>query len=208
MMQQIQFGIRRAGPAGVCAVAMLLLVPATGSATKFGADLRNNDSSVVQPANAGHTCAEASDGDTNGPCTRMPYEFNSSLPNKAPRDGKLKKLKLVALDPGTFQLYLGRAKNLSGGGKGKLTRKGPKIQYQGDQGGTPGYDIESFSLGGLKVKKGDRIAIEANGFSAETCNSGGDRALLFDPPLDLGDPFATADARDDSCTYLLQLIYK
>jgi hypothetical protein len=190
-------------------VAALMVAPALGSAAaKFGADLRNPGGSVVQPANAGHTCEESGDGAIGGPCTRMPYDFDSDLAAKAPKDGKLKALKLVALNPGSFRLYLGRATKLDGPGKGRLTRRGPRIAYEGDDDGTPGYDIETFRLGLLKVKKGERMALKGDAFSAETCNGGNERALLFDPPLGLSDPLSKADARDDSCTYLLQLIYK
>jgi hypothetical protein len=193
---------------GLAATALLALPASTGAVAKFGAKLTENGS-AVEPA-GGNDCQSSSGLVLNpGACTRISYKFIDPGPiqgnSKAPKDGRLKALKLVANDPGDFRFFLAKTKDLNssaGTGKGKVTRRGPNIAYDGT------FDVETFGLGGLKVKKGERIAINGDHYDAERCTPGGNRQLLFQPPLALSDPFTSADASDDSCTMLVQVVYK
>jgi hypothetical protein len=201
-------------PLAACLLAAgLLAFPASAVAVaKFGAKLKNANGSVVEPA-GGNDCQSSSDLVLNpGACTRMPYRFIAPGAvqgnSKAPKDGRLKALKLVANDPGQFRFFLGRTKNLNPGagtGKSRATRRGPNIVYQGSE--AP-YTIETFGLGGLRVRKGERIAIKGDHYDAERCTQSANRQLLTQPPLTLGAPFTEADASDNSCTMLVQLVYK
>jgi hypothetical protein len=201
-------------PLAACLLtAGLLAFPAwAGAATKFGAKLRNANGSVVEPV-GGNDCQSSSDLVLSpGACTRIPYRFIDPGAiqghSKAPKNGRLKALKLVANDPGQFRFFLGRTKNLNSGagtGKGKVTRRGANIVYDGSE--AP-YTIETFGLGGLRVRKGERIAIRGDHYDAERCTQAGNRQLLFQPPLTLNAPFALADASDNSCTMLVQVVYK
>jgi hypothetical protein len=202
---------RARGPsliAGAVLVAGLLAVPGTGLAsTKFGADVNKN----LQPSNAnvnGQTCKQADSSLGTGPCTRVAVQFPDGAVQgntKAPKDGKISRIRLIAAGEGHFAPYVAKAKDINGnGGKAKVTDKGKEINYQGDNSGPP-YTVEHFHTH-LKVKKGEYLAIKAKRTSMLRCNSGGVRQLLFEPPIDVGDPFDHSDGTDD-CELLIQGVY-
>ena len=192
------------------ALAVSLVAPASGLAVKkFGADLRNSNGTVRQPNVSinGDSCHDADSSLGSSRCTRVAVNFDRAAQDnkKAPRDGRLKKLKLVASGPGQFVPYLARARDIDGnGGKARLRKKGATIHYDGDHNAP--YTIESFPFH-QRVKKGDYLGIKATRTSALSCTSGGVRQLLFEPPLPFGGSLQHSDGTDD-CVLLLQAVYR
>ena len=199
------------------ALGALMLVPASGLArTKFGAKLRANGN-VVEPTEpaGGRSCKQSDPDLSNDPCTRVAVRFHETGAVqghvKAPRKGKLRKLKIVASGPGSFTPYLARVKDLDTGldsGKARVKKKGHRIEYEGDN--TAPYTIEKFPFR-KRVKKGDYLAIKSDKTSLLQCETddvlGSLDQLLFQPPLALGDSFEPNDGSDD-CTLLTQAVYK
>jgi hypothetical protein len=188
----------------------LMVAPASSFAAKFGSDLKNNDGSVTQPANSApaHYC----DPTPGHPCTRVAVAFGDTGAAgghvTAPRDGVIKKIKLVAGTPGHFRLQLAKVKNLAlgpGTGKAKVVEQGPRINYGSSVDGLD-YDIQTIHVH-VPVKEGEYLAIKSKRTSTLKCQSGSTEQLLFQPPLALGGPFEWNDT-DDDCTMLLQAVIK
>jgi hypothetical protein len=190
----------------VAALALLAL-PAQGMASaKFGAKLTPD----VQPSNASqpHSCSP--DEDVTGPCTRVLMDaYGRPDQPTAPKRGKIKRIRLIAGAPGTFQLQIVKAKAATQ--EAKLVRNGPVINYQGQDYADPetdpdSYKIESFKVN-VPVKKGQSLAIRSSETSMLRCSSGGPNQLIFTPPLSLGSPFQTA-TDTDGCWLLLEAVIK
>jgi hypothetical protein len=191
-----------------------VVLPASGFATKkFGAKLRNPDGTVTQPTAVvnGFSCFDADPDLTVAPCTRVALRYGDTGAVqghvKAPRNGTLKKLKIVASGPGEFKPFLARVKDVDSGsrtGNARVHSKGSMRTYLGDD--TPPYTIESFRYS-VHVRKGDRLAVKSERTNFETCQTGSLEQLLFQPPLALNDPFEPSDG-DDDCTLLIQAVYK
>jgi hypothetical protein len=186
--------------------SLALIVPATGFALKFGAKLRNPDGSVIQPTapKGGFSCKQADSSLGNGQCTRVAVGFDRGSPGnhvKAPKNGVIKKINVVASGPGKFRLFLDRVR---GGNEAKARKKGPSLSYSGDS--TAPYTIEHLPVH-LRVKRGDYLSIQARRTSMLSCTSGSVRQLLFEPPLAVGNPLKAADGTDD-CSLLIQATYK
>jgi hypothetical protein len=198
------------GLAAVTAIAGLLAVPVAGQAkTKFGADLTNNDGSVEQPTTEKNCQQDANPLDSTKKCDRIAVSYGSAINDnfKAPKNGTIDKLKLVALHKGSFKFELGDVKNLNGDtGKGKITDHGDKIAYKSSIDG-PDYKIQTFNVN-QPVKKGDYLAIKSRKTSMLQCNSGSTRQLLFQPTLPVGGPFESNDGHRSTCTLLLQAVYE
>ena len=123
--------------------AVALAIPASASAESFGSKLTPN----IQPSNAGvkgHPCVQ---GDP-GACTRVMmegYTNGSGVGSpKAPHDGTIDKLKIIAQGPGKFRPALAKAK--PNAEQARLTYRGSQIEYDGQQGGGMDYDIETFDV--------------------------------------------------------------
>jgi hypothetical protein len=198
--------MRRGLLLAAAALSLALVVPATGLAAKFGGKLRNTDGSVIQPTapRAGYTCKQADSSLGNDPCTRVAVSFDKGSPGgnaKAPKDGIINKINVVASGPGHFRLFVARVR---GGNRAKVRKKGPAMTYTGDH--SAPYTIEHLPLH-LRVKKGDYLSIRTKRTSMLSCTSGSVRQLLYEPPLALGDPLETANGTDD-CSLLIQAVYK
>ncbi len=182
----------------VASVAMV--GAANASAVSFGADVTPD----TQPSNASqaHPCDYAAPG------TKCTWVLNDAYGNaggeKAPQSGKLKSIKLVAGEAGSFKLQLVKVR---GDGSAKVLAQGPKVTYEGqDPAMDPEdpYNVEKFKLDNpMPVQQGAQIAIVAKKTSTLRCSSGGDNTLLFDPPLEVGNPFA-APTNDDGCWMLIE----
>lgn len=196
--------------AGVLTVALAL--PTAGQAkTKFGAHLTNNDGSTEQPTTKRNCQQDANALDSTKKCDRIAvrYQDTGAVQGhiKAPRKGTLRRIKLVALNKGSFRLELGRAKSLNGSdGKGRIVRRNKTIHYKSSVDGN-GYKIQTFRIK-MKVKKGDLLAIRSNSTSMLQCTSGSTEQLLFQPLLPVGGPFVDNIGHRSNCTLLLQAIYK
>jgi hypothetical protein len=182
-------------------VAALMAVPASGfAATSFGAKLNQ----TIQPSNS--LPAQACVMGMPQQCTRIEMDaYNNAGHERAPKDGVIKKVKLIAGGPGHFKLQIAEAKPDKD--KGRVVRNGPRIDYNGqpnNQGLT--YDVESFPVH-VPVEKGQYLAIKAKKTSMLRCSSGGPNQFLFQPALSPGGPFKTL-SYTDGCWLLLQAVYQ
>jgi len=194
-----------------CAAAAIALLGFTASAqalTKFGSDLHNKDGSVVQ-ANGTRNCQQDANAlDASKPCDRVAVQFlDTGSPSgniKAPKDGVIKRLNLVAQNKGSFKFELAKVKKFHGGdnGKAKIVDRGDKIKYKKD----PSH-IQTFHVN-QKVSKGDYLTIKGKKTSLLRCQSGSTEQLLYQPVLGLKDPFTSNIGHRSNCTLLLRAVYK
>lgn len=124
--------------------------------------------------------------------------------HKAPATGVIKRIRVIAADPGTFTFYLARAKAALE--QGKVVKKGPVITVEGQPDPNEPYVIEVFDVN-VPVKINDQIAIKSRRTSALRCSSGGSNILEFQPPLVVGDPFEDSSA-GDGCWLLIEAVIK
>jgi hypothetical protein len=167
---------------------------------RFGAKLTTN----LQPSNAGpaHICDVS---DAPEPCTWVMNKAQDRLNGeKAPMNGVIRKIRLIAAVPGQFQLQFVKFHS----GHGKAVKNGPVINYQGqpDTATAGGYVIEVFPVN-ITIKQGWRLAAKASSLSTLRCNSGGPAVYQFVPPLVVGAGFRDPDS-DDGCMLLLEAQYQ
>lgn len=112
---------------------------------------------------------------------------------KAPRDGTIGKIRLIACDAGTFVLQIARAKPSAD--SARVVQSGPLINYKGDKKNCKGnnFAVEEFNVD-VPVRSGDYLAVVANRVSF-LYNASGDGSLPFFPPLPDGGP--TREASND-----------
>jgi hypothetical protein len=203
---------RRAGLIAAFACLVLAVVPAVGQAkapVRFGAKLN----STVQPSNSlpGLTC--------NGPET--PLVGCSMILNEAygrpdggelaPRNGTIKKIRLIAGGPGSIRLQIEKVNRatLFGSNEARAVWYGPQIHYQGQTEANfedDNYRVESFPVD-IPIKKGQQLGLRGQITSMIRCSSGGDNTLIYTPPLFLGGPF-TAATNTDGCWLLMEAVIK
>jgi hypothetical protein len=186
-------------------VAVVLVAPSSApAASKFGAKL----SKVVDPigASPAHQCLPAAGG-----CTRagVAYTHTGAVGGnvKSPESGKIKRIRLIAATPGNFRFFLVKLRDFdpaAGTGLGRAKRKGPRIEYDGT--GLTSKPIEHFEVG-VKVKRGEFLAIKSRKTSALDCTSTTPQQLVFQPPLGLGGGFVASRAFD-TCQLLVQAVVK
>jgi hypothetical protein len=185
----------------LCAAGVALLSAQASGATRFG--------SVVTPqtdpanAGAGRFCRETNKSKMcswvmtlarNAPVSRV----------RAPKDGIVDKIRLVACAPGTFVLQVARANTTTD--QASASRSGPVINYRGDPNrcNNPPHVVEVFPVN-VEVKRGDRLSVVATRVGFLYC-AGDQGSLLFDPPL--ADGAAARTAFDDGdCIMLLEAEY-
>jgi hypothetical protein len=181
------------------AVAAMVGGPATASAASFGADVEPD----VQPSNAGtpHKCS----GFEGKTCTWVLNDaYGHPGHEKAPKDGKLKKIKLIAGAPGSFKLQLVKVNKQQ---RAKVVTQGPRIHYQGqDNPNSNTYKVEKFGVD-VPVHKGEQLAIKTKRTSTLRCSSGGDNTLLYNPALKVGNALQSLGS-DDGCWMLIEGVVK
>jgi hypothetical protein len=189
-----------------------LALPASGlAATTFGARLVRNGMGV-QPANAGYDSCHFADPMLSGAsCTRVAVQFGDigaiGGNSNAPKNGTIKEIKLIAATKGVMVPYVAEVKGFnpgSGKGRAKVTAKGPTIHYKSSIHGYK-YKVQTFHVK-IKVSKGEYLGIKAKKTSMLRCTSGSTEQLLYQPPLQIGNPFAGAGGTDD-CVLLIQAVY-
>jgi hypothetical protein len=196
-----RFGAALAGAAVVAVVAM----PSSAlGASKFGAKL----SKVIDPVGASpaHQCLPAAGG-----CTRagVAYTHTGAVGGnvQAPESGKIKRVRLIAATPGNFRFFLLKLRDLdltTGTGLARAKRKGPRIEYEGN--GFTTKPIEHFKVG-VKVRKGEFLAIKSRKTSTLDCTTTTAQQLVYQPPLGLGGGFVASRAFD-TCQLLIQAVVK
>jgi hypothetical protein len=203
---------RRAGIIAAFACLALAVVPATGMAkapVRFGSALNP----TVQPSNSlpGLTC--------NGPetplvgCTMILNEAYGRPDGGelAPRNGTIKKIRLIAGGPGSIRLQIEKVNRatLFGSNEARAVWYGPQIHYQGQTEANfedDSYRVESFPVD-IPIKKGQQLGLRGQITSMIRCSSGGDNTLIYTPPLFLGGPF-TAATNTDGCWLLMEAVIK
>ena len=180
----------------------LAAVPAA-DAVRFGAKL----DSTVQPSNAesAHPCDQAY---PNYRCTWVMNEAYGRPDggHKAPRRGKIRRIRLIAGEAGQFRLQIVRARATDSGFEGKVIRNGPVIRYDGQPDPDEPYAVEVFRVR-IPIRRGQRLAIRTRKTSTLRCSSGGPNTLLFHPPLRVGAGFRD-NTGDDGCWLLLEAVVR
>jgi hypothetical protein len=179
----------------------------THKPTEFGAKLTKN----IQPSNSAqaHSCKETTGH--KGSCTRILMEAYGRPDGgeKAPRDGTLKQIKLIAGTHGSGIIEIARVKPDSiknNTGRAELVQKGPTIHYNGQADpNAETFTVETFPVN-LPVKKGDYLAWQSTATSTERCESGGASQLVYQPKLTKADGFKKAPFHD-GCFLLLEGVY-
>ena len=184
-------------------VLMAQSVAVEAAPVRFGSKLTNSNGSVVQPANAPREC-DVTGPNEGDPCTVVSLRakgYNVGTKEKAPKDGTIHKVRLVAAHAGSFRLYFAKAH--PGSDEAKVVKKGPVISFNGDN--SSPYTIEVKNVN-ISVKKGWYIAVKDSRFETVTCTSGSQVLMEFQPPLVVGNPYQTEDDHN-GCYLLVQLQY-
>lgn len=203
--------VRRTGiVAAITAVAMMV-APASGMAAapvKFGAKLNP----TVQPSNGspGLRCSQEALGAT---CTMIQNEAYGRPDGGelAPRTGTIKRIRVIAADPGSFRPQIAKVKRstLFGTNEAKVVYTGPLLTYSGqteanEESGQ--YKVETFNVN-IPVKTGQQLALRGNISSMVRCSSGGDNTLIYTPSLLAGKPFKAA-SETDGCWILMEAVIR
>lgn len=174
-------------------LGLLAIAPAAQAAkANFGADL----SSPVTPVAMPEPC-NLMPGD---PCTRVPVYYDSpphaGMVPFAPADGVIKKIKLVAANPGKVKIQLAKVKGADPlTAQAKIKRNGPKLSYQGTGA------VEVFKVH-IPVKSGEWLAFKSKYADTLQCGSGFDSEAQFQPTLPVGGPLTASTGAAD-CTHLI-----
>jgi hypothetical protein len=193
----------------IVATALLMLfatVSTAAGATRFGSKLTND----VQPSNGQppHSCIDPADPPFPT-CTWVMGEAyqRANGGHKAPRNGTIDKVRVIACEPGSFRLQLAKLKPALE--RAKIVRNGPQVQYQGDPDGCDDevYKVSVVNVPNFHINKGEVIAIKTKRTGALRCSSGGDNIFEFySPPLPVGGNFRDATGTD-GCWLLVELQY-
>jgi hypothetical protein len=131
---------------------------------------------------------------------------------KAPRNGTIRKVRLISCVAGSFRVQVARARPFAGeDGEAKIVRQGPTIHYAKDNqpggcGGGPdgdNYKIQSFGVN-FHVNRNDLIAVKGTkvGFMN---NSGSGPSMKFRPALPVGGSYR--EANDTTGSLLIEFVY-
>ncbi len=188
---------RRAVAGAVATALAALAIPATSlGADTFGAHLTKQ----TQPSNGApaQPCVFGSPG----VCTRIEMDaYGDPGHERAPHDGRIKQIRLIAATPGHFKLQLAEAKPNKD--KARVVAQGPRIDYASSGNGP--YTVQKFPVD-MHVERGDYLAAKGKKSSMLRCSSGGPNQFLFQPALSVGGPFQTLDYTD-GCWLLLEAVY-
>lgn len=199
--------VTRTGVLAAVAVVAMMIAPTLGAAApvKFGSKLNP----TVQPSNSlpGLGCGEG----VSGPCTFVQQEAYGRPDGGelAPKTGTIRKIRLIAGGPGSFQLQIAKVKRstLFGANEAKVVANGPRISYQGQTEAdfeSDNYRVETFPVN-VPVRKGQQLALKGNITSMVRCSSGGDHTLIYTPPL--GSSFRPA-TNTDGCWILIEAVIR
>lgn len=201
---------RRAGIVAVLAGLTMMVAPAAGMAAKpvkFGAKLNPS----VQPSNSlpAHPCNQQSPGTA---CTMIENDaYGRPGVERAPKSGRIKRIRLIAGGPGSFRLQVAKVKRSTpnGASRARVVAAGPKISYRGQSEAnweSDRYRVESFKVN-VPVRKGQQLALRGSYTSMLRCSSGGDNTLIYQPPLFKRGPFTPA-SDTDGCWILMEAVIR
>jgi hypothetical protein len=200
--------VAHTGVLAALAVVAMMVAPALGAAApvKFGSKL----DPTVQPSNSlpGLMCEQENRGAT---CTMVQEEAYGRPDGGelAPKTGTIRKIRLIAGGPGSFQLQIAKVRRstLFGTNEAKVVYNGPRISYQGQTEAnfeSDSYRVETFPVD-VPVRKGQQLALKGNVTSMIRCSSGGDNTLIYMPPL--GSSFRPATSTD-GCWILMEAVIR
>jgi hypothetical protein len=177
-------------------VAISASAASASSPVRFGAKLTTN----TQPSNS----SPAWDCEPNAgqSCTRVMTEAYGRGTPKAPKDGTIVKIRLIAGEAGSLTVFIAKVKDDI---KAKVVRKGPTLHFNGQPEDGLDYTIEKFPVN-IHVNKGEVLAFKSTTTSVLRCNGGGNHQLIFQPRLVVGDPYQQAD-ETDGCYMLIEAQY-
>jgi hypothetical protein len=134
----------------------------------------------------------------------MTIARNAPGRHRAPKDGVINQIRLIACYPGTFALQIARAK--PGPRSAEVITTGPLMNYLGDPRHCRGnnYRIETFAVN-VPVKRNDYLSAVATRIGFVYC-AGDSGSLLFNPPLADGQAARVANDNGD-CIMLLEAQY-
>jgi hypothetical protein len=198
-------GLRSIGLSGLLAVLMIAsIAPLSVSAagTRFGAKLTKTTQADPGP----QRCRSS---DHTAKCTWVAVEaFENGGHERAPRNGTIRKVRLISCVGGSITIQVARAKPTEQ--KAKIVRSGPTIDYVKDNqpGGCGGdnfdnYKVQSFSVN-FHVDQGDYIAVKGTKVGFIHSASSGD-SIKFRPPLPVGGSYRVANSEENSL--LIQFEY-
>ncbi|MCY7419364.1 MAG: hypothetical protein LH650_12905 [Chloroflexi bacterium] len=175
------------------ALTLTGIAPLTANAagTRFGATL----TSATEPTPA-ERCDQHGSIPNDRTCTWVAVVASENAgKQKAPRNGIIRKVRLISCVAGSFTVQVARKQ--SGSQKFKVVKNANTINYVKDlrpQCGGDNFDdfrIQSFSVN-FTVRMGDYIAVKAKRVGFMRNSSSGD-TYLFEPPLPPGGGFRSRD---------------
>ncbi|MEZ4595399.1 MAG: hypothetical protein R3C32_00430 [Chloroflexota bacterium] len=194
----------------LAAVAMLVLLvvqssPVGAAGTRWGSKLNTN----LQPSNGSRYCDD--DGSPHPICSWM---FRAVLDRpggqKAPKDGYVSKVRLIACAPGSLYLQFGKIRknpNDPSRYQAKVRRTSAKVSFHGDADCNAPYSIETINIPDVYVHKGEYFGVRAKNPKALRCFSGSPNVLEFDPALSDGGSYRNPDDTN-GCFPTIELEYR
>jgi hypothetical protein len=170
-------------------------MPAGAAGVRFGNALKYSNGNVREPSIRQCDVTGPNEGD---PCTMvsaLPLDVARGI--RAPKDGRIVKIRLVAAEAGSFRLMFAQAKPAAR--EARIVKRGPVVTFAG----TGGIEVRSIDV---TVRQGWYIAIQASTFRTLTCFSGSPAQLEFQPPPAVGGPYTEAD-NTNGCYLLVELQY-
>ena len=173
----------------------------SAAGTRFGAKLTNETQADPGPE-------RCRDSNHSAKCTWVAVEaFENGDKEKAPRNGTIRKVRLISCVGGSFTVQVARYKPSED--KAKIVRSGPTLTYVKDTqaascgGPDENNKIQSFSVN-FHVNKGDYITVKGTKVGFIHSAGSGD-SIKFRPPLPVGGSFQAPD--DDENSLLIQFEY-
>lgn len=192
--------------AALTVAGALIPTQANAAKVKFGAELTPD----VQPSNSlpAYAC------DWIDPTVQCSFVQNEAYGRpdtgeKAPLNGTLKKVRVIAGGSGSFTLQLVKVKEVGGVLQTKVKATGPTLDYDGqsflnwDSGV---YNVEVFRVN-MPIKSGWSLAMKSTDNSAIRCSGGGANTFIHYPALTPGWDFVAPDA-SDGCYTLVEGVIK
>ncbi len=176
--------------------------------TRWGSKL----TSSVQPQNFNRSCDDNS-ASPNPTCTWMfRHVFNRDGGQKAPKDGYVDKVRVIACSAGAFYLQFGKIRHDpsdSSSYQAKVRTTSSKVNFSGDADGCNDghYDVQTINIPDIHVNKGEYFGVRAKKPLALRCNSGSPNILEFVPPLVNGGSYSDPDDTN-GCDPLIELQYR
>ncbi len=196
----------------LAALSMLVVLliqasPAGAAGTRWGSKLTTS----VQPQNFQRYCDD--DGAPHPNCSWMfRHVYDRTNGHKAPKNGYVSKVRIIACSPGSFYLQFGRVRSdpsEPGQYQAKVRRTSSKIEFTGDPDGCDDetYTINTINIPDVYVYKNEYFGVRAKTPRALRCNSGSPNVLEFDPPLVSGGSYRDPD-HTNGCDPLIELEYR